>query len=48
MAYAKQIFSHDEGETKILGLGCNKSSDKTSVVIPSIKEKKATKKIYIK
>ena len=43
LTYSKQIFSQDESETEILGLGWNKISDKISVAIPSMKEKKATK-----
>lgn len=39
----KQKFSHDESETKILGLSWSKSSDKIAVAIPSTKEK-ATKR----
>ena len=38
----KQIFGHNESEIKILGLGQNKSLDEIPVVIPSMKEKKAT------
>lgn len=45
--YAKQIFSHDKSETKILVLGWNKSSDKIFVVIPFMKEKKATKRTIL-
>ena len=44
LTYSKQIFSQDESETEILGLGWNKISNKISVAIPSMKEKKATKK----
>lgn len=40
--YSKQIFSRDQSKTKIQGLGWNKISGKVSVVIPSMKEKKAT------
>ena len=40
--YSKQIVSHDESKTKMQGLGWNKISGKVSVVIPSMKEKKAT------
>ena len=48
LTYAKQMFSHDESETKILGLGWNKSSDKISVVIPSINKRKQPKETYYK
>ena len=40
--YAKQIFSHDESETKILVLGWNKSSDKIFAVVPFMKATKRT------
>ena len=46
MTYVKPRFSHNESETKILGLGWNKSSDKIYVVIRSMKEKKAIKDTY--
>ena len=44
LTFTKQLFSHDESETKILVLGWKKSSDKISVVILSMKEKKTTKR----
>ena len=44
LTYSKQIFSQDESETEILDLDWNKISNKISVAIPSMKEKKATKK----
>ena len=42
--YTKQISSQDGSEAKILALDWNKGSEKISVIIVSMKEKKATKR----
>ena len=44
LTYTKQIFGYGENQTKIPGLGWNKSSGNISVVILSMKRKKATKR----
>ena len=36
LTYAKEIFTHNESETKISSLGWNKNSDKISVIVPSM------------
>ena len=43
LTYAKEIFTHNESETKISSLGWNKNSDKISVIVPSMWEREATK-----
>ena len=36
LTYAKEIFTHNESETKISSLAWNKNSDKISVIVPSM------------
>ena len=44
LTYAKQVLNQGSNETKILGLGWNKQNDTLSVVTPTFKNSKTTKR----